>query len=67
MIGDEHCPKCDSPLKRTPTYDKATDTMHYRCADSKCTYVLVSETIANKKKSALKLTQRDVIRLRRGL
>lgn len=62
----EFCPKCSEPLKRTPTYDAATDMMQYPCANKQCTYVLVTETIANKKKHSLKLLPVDVIRLKRG-
>lgn len=62
----DFCPQCSEPLKRTPTYDAVSDTMRYPCSNNACTFVLVTETIANKKKTALKLLPVDVIRLKRG-
>lgn len=67
MIGDEYCPKCDGTLKTVPKYDKETDTMRYRCSNLRCDYVLVTETLANKKKTMLRLAPIDTLRLRRGL
>lgn len=67
MIGDESCPRCSEALTKRPTYDADTNTMRYKCLNTKCGYVHVTEPIAERKKKALKLTQRDIIRLRRGL
>lgn len=58
-INEDFCDVCGERLPRTPKFDQSTGSLRYKCLNEKCGHVNGRTTVAEKRKSMLRLTPLD--------